>query len=121
MAAWAPSPLRYNGPGEITATDAARRRPQSILRFCQLLVKIVDGLGNPTYFTYDAQGNLLSATDAAGNTTAYTYDAAGNLTSVTDPLHGTTHFTYGPIAGSRRSPIPTATRLSTPTTPTEIY
>ena len=88
----------YNGPGEVTATNAVEDVTQSFYDFDGFLAKTVDGLGNPVYNTYDVQGNLLTQTDAAGSTTTFTYDSSGNLTSVTDPLHGLTQFTYGPLS-----------------------
>ena len=52
------------------------------------------GRGTVTY-TYDAQGNRLTATDALGNTTTFTYDPVFNhVTSVTDQLKHTTSYTY---------------------------
>jgi len=46
-------------------------------------------------FTYDANGNPLTATDALGNTTRFTYDPVFNkVTSITDPLGNVTQFAY---------------------------
>ena len=37
--------------------------------------------------SYDANGNVLTATDALGNTTTFTYEPAFNqVATVTDPL-----------------------------------
>ncbi|HVN87418.1 MAG TPA: DUF6531 domain-containing protein, partial [Candidatus Binatia bacterium] len=47
------------------------------------------------FFTYDANGNMLTRTDALGHTTTYTYEPTFNkVSSVTDPLGNTTNFTY---------------------------
>ena len=40
-------------------------------------------------WTYDGDGNVLSATDADGHTTSYVYDA-NNQTQLTDPLGNVT-------------------------------
>jgi len=46
-------------------------------------------------FTYDAAGNLLTATDPDGRTTTTTYDSEGNRLTHTDPEGRTRSFTYG--------------------------
>ncbi|MGI9066905.1 MAG: Ig-like domain-containing protein [Pyrinomonadaceae bacterium] len=73
-----------------------------------------NGLGQTTTYTYDANGNRLSATgvlgsssytynelgqvltttDAMGGVTTNAFDAAGNLVSVKDALNNRTTFTY---------------------------
>jgi YD repeat-containing protein len=60
-----------------------------------LVVKSVDALGNPTYFTYDGNFNLSTVTNAAGQSEFYSYNAAGEVTSSTDFLGNKTYFTYG--------------------------
>lgn len=77
-------------------------------------VTIIDALGNPTTFTYDERGlvlsvtddhqslftrdpttgNVLTVTDPLGNTTSFTYDGAGNVIASTDAKGHTTHFAY---------------------------
>jgi RHS repeat-associated protein len=44
--------------------------------------------------TYDAIGEVTSATDPLGNTTSYTYDQLGDVATVTQPGGGVTHYTY---------------------------
>ena len=51
--------------------------------------------GTHVAYTYDANGNRLTATDQAGKTTAYTYDALGRLLTQTEnPAQGTATLTY---------------------------
>jgi YD repeat-containing protein len=45
-------------------------------------------------YTYDAGGNVLTATDALGNTVTYGYDADGNMTLMRDALGNTVTRTY---------------------------
>jgi RHS repeat-associated protein len=80
-----------------------------------------DPLGNTTYYTYDARGNMLTRTgpddqtwtftytasdevetrcDPQGNCIRNTYDEAGNLRFVEDPLGGVTEHRYN-AAGQR--------------------
>ena len=47
-------------------------------------------------YTYDAQGNLITATDATGVTTL-TYDAGDRLTSVTYPDGQSLTYTYDAV------------------------
>lgn len=52
-------------------------------------------LGNATKtFTYDANNNLVSVTDARGKVTTYGYDANGNNTSVVQDGHTISETTY---------------------------
>ena len=81
------------------------------------LTRVVDPLGNQTSYTYDLNGNVLTATDAnlrvmtstydeknrlktrtdpLGHVTSYGYDANGNLTSMTDANGNETQYTYTP-------------------------
>ena len=78
---------------------------------------LTDGKGNPSRFTLDSLGQIISQTDALGHTTTtqrdtngnpikitrpngavttMTYDAKGNLLTSTDPIGATTMFTYEP-------------------------
>jgi YD repeat-containing protein len=45
-------------------------------------------------YTYNSDGDLLTATDPQGNVTTYTYDANDNLLTKTDALGNTTTYTY---------------------------
>lgn len=52
---------------------------------CGNKVKVVDGNGLETSYTYDARGRLLTEKNPAGEIATCTYDGVGNRTSVTDP------------------------------------
>ncbi|MEI9997617.1 MAG: hypothetical protein WDM91_23685 [Rhizomicrobium sp.] len=56
----------------------------------------VDYPGGAEYvtFTYDTDGNVLTATDGLGNVTTYAYDANGNMTLKRDATGFTTIWTY---------------------------
>lgn len=45
-------------------------------------------------YTYDSDGNRLTAADAQDRTVTYTYDINGRLHTVTDPLDNTTTYAY---------------------------
>jgi YD repeat-containing protein len=56
--------------------------------------------GKTESFSYDRNGNLLSATDGAGDVTAYTYDFADRVYEVTDATSRKTRYSYD--AANRR-------------------
>ena len=47
-----------------------------------------------TVFTYDPDGNLLTATDANGHTTTYAYNARNEEVSETDAMDRTASYGY---------------------------
>ena len=55
---------------------------------------VTDPSGAVTRFTYDSDGNQLSATDPLGRTSRFTYDSLGNQTSATDAAGNTGTATY---------------------------
>ncbi len=58
------------------------------------VTQFFDGLGNPTYYTYDAvTGDKLTMTDASGGVTTYVWDQ-GLLQTVTDPRNIVTSYHY---------------------------
>lgn len=59
-----------------------------------LVAKTVDSLGNPTYYTYDANFNLTKVTNALNESETYTYNSAGEVASSTDFLGNTTNYVY---------------------------
>ena len=59
-----------------------------------LLAGITYGDGTTTSYTYDNQGNLLSATLRDGTTRKNTYDQFGRVTSSTGPNGATSKYTY---------------------------
>jgi RHS repeat-associated protein len=58
-----------------------------------LTAEIAPGDAQPTTYTYDPAGNLLSATDASG-TLSNAYDESGRLTNSTDSFGAEAHFVY---------------------------
>ncbi len=60
-------------------------------------VSIIDALGNTTYYTYDAKGNLLATVDPLGNSTQRSYDEWGNLDEILDAQRRSTRFEYDPV------------------------
>jgi RHS repeat-associated protein len=60
----------------------------------QQLSTITDADGNTWSYTYDLDGDQLTATDPDAGTSTDTYDAAGNLLTVTDGRGKTTSYTY---------------------------
>ncbi|MGD1019825.1 MAG: RHS repeat-associated core domain-containing protein [Verrucomicrobiia bacterium] len=47
------------------------------------ITEVEDGNGNPRYYTYDAAGDVQTATKASGLVQTYTYDVISNVTTVT--------------------------------------
>ncbi|WP_070273195.1 DUF6531 domain-containing protein, partial [Duganella sp. HH101] len=94
--------VQVNGAWKIeTATDGLGQ----VTRFAysSLQTTVTDPLGNNTVYTYDAAGQLLSATTpptllngavVATQTTSFAYDANGNVLSVTDPRGKKTSYEY---------------------------
>ncbi len=65
-----------------------------------------DANGNPTTYTWSADGNTLNGvTDALGRTTGYAYGSYNNLTQVTDAQGNLTRYEYN---DSRFPTLPTA-------------
>jgi RHS repeat-associated protein len=58
-----------------------------------LLASLTDPLGNVTSFQYDSADRVISTTDPLG-TVSYTFDAAGNLATATDRDGRTRRFVY---------------------------
>jgi RHS repeat-associated protein len=67
--------------------------------------------GKATTYTYDAYGNMTSATDPLGRQTTYTYDTLGRLQTRTAPAGGTTTNTYD-LAGNLLSVAAPLSRTS---------
>ncbi|HIE00021.1 MAG TPA: hypothetical protein EYP59_06990, partial [Thiotrichaceae bacterium] len=58
------------------------------------LASATDANGRTTRFTYNNNGLLLSSTDAAGNVTRMAYDSQNNLLSITNALGKQIRFAY---------------------------
>ena len=52
-----------------------------------------------TSYTYNAAGQIATATDPAGHTTSYTYTHAGQIATLTQPDGAVTTYTYDPKTG----------------------
>jgi RHS repeat-associated protein len=50
--------------------------------------------GTTETYSYDASGNVLTATDGAGKTSKYTYNSRGQMLTATNPAGGVTTLTY---------------------------
>jgi RHS repeat-associated protein len=59
-----------------------------------MVAKVTDPLNNPTTYTYDQKGNLLTKLDALKQTTTYGYDAFGELHTVQTPAGGVSTINY---------------------------
>ena len=57
------------------------------------LLSITQG-NRVTAYTYDDRGNIATLTDAKGKITTYTYDTMDRLTTITYPDSHSTHFSY---------------------------
>ena len=55
---------------------------------------VTNPLGFVTTLNFTSAGNLSSAIDGAGNRTSYSWDANSRLLGITDGLGNTTSFTY---------------------------
>jgi RHS repeat-associated protein len=62
--------------------------------FTWLPAESFDADGNLTTTSYDASGNVLSASDPLGNTTSYVYDRFNHVLQKTDPMSYVTSHTY---------------------------
>jgi len=58
------------------------------------LASVTDRLGHATYYTHDADRNLIAVESAGGRITYLGYDGNGNLTSLSDPNGNTTYWDY---------------------------
>lgn len=56
------------------------------------LVSYEDALGNLTYYSHDAYGNLANLTDARGNLFQFSFNTHGFLMNTTNPLNETTQY-----------------------------
>jgi len=58
------------------------------------LTQTVDERGDPTGYSYDTQGHLLTETNALNQTTSYSYYTNGLVNTVKDPLNRVQHTYY---------------------------
>ncbi|HYL37557.1 MAG TPA: RHS repeat-associated core domain-containing protein [Bryobacteraceae bacterium] len=80
-------------PQDNTTTFTYQAQVQGSFNFYGL-AKIGYADGTSDSFTYDASGNVLTATDRAGKKTTYTYNARGQVLTATNPAGGVTTYTY---------------------------
>lgn len=76
-----------------------KRDPYTIIQKLEytknsLQSKSFDALNNPTTFSYDINGRLLTTTDALGHSTSQGYDDAGNVSTKTDGRNISTTFNF---------------------------
>jgi RHS repeat-associated protein len=88
--------MDYDATGKLTSHRVASlpASTQSYDPVTQLLKQSTDPLGNPTAYTYDAQGNLLTSTDALNQVTQHQYDSQGRVTRSIDPAGVITETSY---------------------------
>jgi RHS repeat-associated protein len=91
-------PAAITAPDNSTTTFAYVSRVVSGITLFDLQ-KITFPDGTNRSFTYDANGNLLTAVDPLGHTAAFTYDAHGQVLTITNSRGGVATFTYD--AGGR--------------------
>ena len=53
------------------------------------------GTAQHLYYTYNTNGDVLTATDGSGNVTTYTYDSKGNVLQTQDQAGNIASYTYG--------------------------
>lgn len=78
------------------------------------MASATDPTGNTTHWTYDERGNVLTKKDALNHTTTYTYNDHDGLLTMTDPLNHTKSFTYDKLG--RRLTVTDALNNTTSTT-----
>ncbi len=77
-------------PGRPTSLTVAVGRPEQATTTFEYdaadcnLVGVVDPLGHPSAYAYDAAGNVTQTTDALGRVTRFRYDATNRLTKAID-------------------------------------
>jgi YD repeat-containing protein len=76
----------YDASGTVTICDARNAVTTLRLGSNGQLLQMVDALGRPVTFGYDAESNLTRLTGPAGETTELGYDTAGNASSIVNPL-----------------------------------
>ena len=78
--------------GAVTTFDYTARTSGGLTFFDLTKITLPDG--STQNFTYDANGNLLTATDPLGAVSAYTYNGRGQRLTETNPTGGVTTYTY---------------------------
>ena len=110
-------PSKLRGLVDTPGGQGTPTNPAPITTSSNATASLTDGRGNPSRFTVDNLGQVISQTDALGQTTTtirdanglptritrpngavvtMTYDAKGNLLTSTDPVGATRTFTYEP-------------------------
>lgn len=78
--------------------------PVSVAPIADMLIGVVDSLGNSVRFTYDSQFRISNVINPAGGVYQYTYDANNNLASVSYPDSTTKTYHYGEVGHVAATP-----------------
>jgi len=88
---------KYDGAGRVLSTTLWEVKPTTLpvdLRSVSGWTSALSGKNRTTSYTYDAQGNVLTATDALGKFETYTYDALGRKLTFTNKLQSLSTWSY---------------------------
>lgn len=80
---------------QINFPDSSFIKPTYLTgNFLNLQDSVKDRNGNTSYFTYDANGNVLTVKNALNEITTFTYDSKNNLRTVKDARNNMTTYNY---------------------------
>ena len=88
------TPSKLRGLANTAGGQGTPTQPSPIVLSQNATASLTDGKGNPTRFTLDSLGQIVSQTDALGQTTTTQRDANGNVTKITRPTGAVTTMTY---------------------------
>ncbi len=91
----------YNAEGKISSVQDASGRVVEYFYDAGKLTKVVDVLGNESFYSYDSLGRIESKTDPAARIASIGYNNSGYVASVTDDNGTGTFFEYGYDAGRK--------------------
>jgi RHS repeat-associated protein len=76
------------------ADGVLRYQQQQVYNQLGRLTQVIDATNKPSVFTYDANGNLETATNPKQHVTQQAYDALDQLNQTIDALNGVTQYSY---------------------------